>query len=236
MELINLKTIESEILVTSREIAINFEKDHRNVTRTIENLTAQNCSVKDMFIESSFEHRGNFYKEYLMNRDGFSLLVMGFTGDKALKWKLKYLKAFKDMEDKLKNPYKNMSQELQAIFSLDLKQQELVKTITDVKEDFDDFKDNAPLFNIECDEISKKVRTLGVKILGGKKSNAYKNSSIRAQVYSDIYDQIKRQFGVKSYKAIKRGQLQSALDTIEQYKLPFFLKDVIEYSNKLLSF
>ena len=40
-----------------------------------------------MFIESTFDHKGNFYKEYLMTRDGFSLLVMGFTGAKHLiKW------------------------------------------------------------------------------------------------------------------------------------------------------
>ena len=39
-----------------------------------------------------------------MNRDGFSLLVMGFTGKEAIEWKLKYIEAFNEMEKKLKNP------------------------------------------------------------------------------------------------------------------------------------
>lgn len=41
---------------------------------------------------------GQFHRMYLMNRDGFSLLVMGFTGKKALEWKLQYIKAFNQME------------------------------------------------------------------------------------------------------------------------------------------
>ncbi len=86
-------------VVSSRVIAERFGKDHRNVTRDIENLTAQNCAVKSMFIRSSYDtDRGRTYKEYLMNRDGFSLLVMGFTGKEALEWKLKYINAFNQME------------------------------------------------------------------------------------------------------------------------------------------
>ena len=42
---------------------------------------------------------------YLMNRDGFSLLAMGFAGKKALQWKLKYIEAFNEMEETLKQDY-----------------------------------------------------------------------------------------------------------------------------------
>lgn len=88
-----------QAVVSSRTIADRFNKDHRSVTRSIENLTAQNCSVKNMFIKSHYDtERGRSYKEYLMNRDGFSLLVMGFTGKEALEWKLKYIAAFNRME------------------------------------------------------------------------------------------------------------------------------------------
>lgn len=52
-----------------------------------------------MFQKSLYENsRGKQYPMYLMNRDGFSLLVMGFTGKKALEWKLEYIKAFNKME------------------------------------------------------------------------------------------------------------------------------------------
>ena len=93
---------EGKILANSREIAKNFNKEHKNVVRAIENLTAQNCTVKNMFIKDIFIHKGNEYKMYWMNRDGFSLLVMGFTGEKALEWKLKYIEAFNKMEETLK--------------------------------------------------------------------------------------------------------------------------------------
>ena len=57
-----------------------------------------------MFYNSSYVHpqNGQEYPEYLMNRDGFTLLAMGFTGKKSLEWKLKYIQAFNDMEKKLK--------------------------------------------------------------------------------------------------------------------------------------
>ena len=74
----------------------------RSVLESIRNLTAENSATKSMFIETSFESRGKFYPQYELTRDGFSLLVMGFTGSKALEWKLKYIEAFNEMERELK--------------------------------------------------------------------------------------------------------------------------------------
>ncbi|WP_312281983.1 Rha family transcriptional regulator [Oscillibacter sp.] len=89
-------------VVGSRVIAERFGKQHRDVVRAIENkeesLTAQNCAVKDYFVKGYFEHNGNQYKEYFLTRDGFSFVVMGFTGREADLWKLKYIQAFNAME------------------------------------------------------------------------------------------------------------------------------------------
>lgn len=80
-----------------------MEKRNPDVNRAVENLIVQNCTVKNMFIKTSYtSRRGRNETEYLMDRDGFSLLVMGFTGAKALEWKLKYIKAFNEMEERLK--------------------------------------------------------------------------------------------------------------------------------------
>lgn len=70
----------------------------------IENLKAENSALRNMFCEHSYKVEGNnkTYPEYLMNRDGFSLLVMGFTGKKALEWKIKYIQAFNAMEEELR--------------------------------------------------------------------------------------------------------------------------------------
>lgn len=80
------------------QVAENFEKEHKTVLRSIhEILVAQNCAAR-FFYETTYENRGKQYPMYLMNRDGFSLLAMGFTGTKALEWKLKYIQAFNEME------------------------------------------------------------------------------------------------------------------------------------------
>ncbi|WP_195949620.1 Rha family transcriptional regulator, partial [Clostridium saudiense] len=137
MENINIKNEEvlvkrnsqGELVVTSRQVAEDFEKDHRVVVRAIENkvlsLTEQNCSVEKLFIPSTYNHNGNEYKEYLLTRDGFTFIVMGFTGAKADTWKLKYIEAFNRMEEAIKNPYSHLSKELQAIFTLDIEQQRI---------------------------------------------------------------------------------------------------------------
>lgn len=92
-------------MVSSRDVAKNFEKEHKDVLRAVENIKAQNCALTSMFFESTYTAgTGKAYPMYLMNRDGFSLLAMGFTGSKAMEWKLKYIQAFNAMERKLTTP------------------------------------------------------------------------------------------------------------------------------------
>lgn len=102
--LINIEEKDGQLLVSSLEVARNFGRVHKNVIQTIKNLVAENSATKSLFYESTYENRGKQYPMYLMNRDGFSLLVMGFTGKEALEWKLKYINAFNDMEQKLNDP------------------------------------------------------------------------------------------------------------------------------------
>lgn len=103
-----LVTMYNHQLVTdSRQVAEHFGKDHRHVTRDIETLLGGMPKIghtQQMFYKSTYrnEQNGQEYKMYYMNRDGFSLLVMGFTGQKALEWKLKFLEAFNAMEKAIK--------------------------------------------------------------------------------------------------------------------------------------
>lgn len=93
-----------QVLASSREVAEKFGKQNKHVNEAIKKLMVENSTVKTMFEESTYvSSRGREEIEYLMNRDGFSLLAMGFTGKKALEWKLKYIDAFNQMEDRLKN-------------------------------------------------------------------------------------------------------------------------------------
>ena len=97
-----LSTRNGEPVVSSRQIAESFGKEHKNVMQSIENISAENSAVTQMFFKTTYTAgTGKQYPMYLMNRDGFSLLVMGFTGKAALEWKLKYIAAFNAMEKQL---------------------------------------------------------------------------------------------------------------------------------------
>lgn len=109
-----IKRIDGELVVTSRQVAEDFEKEHKNIIRDIENLIKEDGSIlsNGLFIESDYINSNNRkFKEYLLTRDGFSLLVMGFTGSKALQWKLKYIEAFNKMEQAIKGQAKRLSTE-----------------------------------------------------------------------------------------------------------------------------
>lgn len=98
-----VNTTNGQLTVSSLQIAESFEKQHKNVVQSIENIKAENSAVTPMFIENTYKAgTGKAYKCYDITRDGFSLLVMGFTGKKALEWKLKYIEAFNLMETKLR--------------------------------------------------------------------------------------------------------------------------------------
>ena len=102
MNEIVLSTKSGEPVASSRQVAENFGKEHKDTLESIRQiLAAENSATKSMFYETTFENRGKQYPMYLMNRDGFTLLAMGFTGKAALEWKLKYIAAFNEMEKKL---------------------------------------------------------------------------------------------------------------------------------------
>lgn len=103
------KRYEEKLITTSLKVAEVFEKEHKNVLQSIENLVADN-SAANFFRLTTYKNRGKEYPMYEMDRDGFSLLVMGFTGEKALQWKIKYIEAFNQMESELKRLYTERQQ------------------------------------------------------------------------------------------------------------------------------
>ena len=99
-----VQVTDGKVVVSSRQVAEHFGKLHKDVLAGIENIRAENSALTLMFDKTSYTAgTGKSYPEYLMNRDGFSLLVMGFTGRKALEWKIKYIQAFNAMEKELRN-------------------------------------------------------------------------------------------------------------------------------------
>lgn len=97
-----LSTQNGEPVASSRQIAESFEKNHRDVLRAVDSLKEDVRSFAQMFFETDTpDSYGRPQRTYLMTRDGFTLLAMGFTGKAALAWKLKYIAAFNEMEKQL---------------------------------------------------------------------------------------------------------------------------------------
>lgn len=94
----------NQAVTSSLQIAGDFGKRHDNVLRDIENLRKDLLNFEDMFmLDDSADRYGRKRKIYLMNRDGFALLAMGFTGRDALNFKLSYINQFNKMEEQLRS-------------------------------------------------------------------------------------------------------------------------------------
>lgn len=108
---------------------------------------------------------------------------------------------------------------------------ELHEEVKTIKKDLEDFKNDMPILGIEETKISNAVRKKGVECLGGKESNAYHDKSIRGRLYSDLHRQLRREFGVSTYKAIRRNQADTAITIIQNYVPPIVLSETIQAIN-----
>ncbi|WP_286030111.1 ORF6C domain-containing protein [Anaerotignum lactatifermentans] len=124
-----------------------------------------------------------------------------------------------------------MSKELRAIIMQDQKIQEVEKRVDKVQWDLAEFKEEMPLLALDCDRISRAVHIKGVECLGGKDSLAYQDRSLRGKVYSDLHREIKRQFGVTTYKAIRRNQCDDVCRIVSEYELPMALQEQVDAEN-----
>lgn len=109
---------------------------------------------------------------------------------------------------------------------------ELGERVDKVEDKLSNLENDTPLYGCEIDEVQKHVRKKGVEVLGGKGSEAYRDGSVRSQVYSDIYNQLKREYGcVSSYKSIKRKYIDAVHVFIDRYEPPTALSEQIRDCN-----
>ncbi|MGE1025192.1 ORF6C domain-containing protein [Bacillus cereus] len=240
-----------EVVTDSLKIAEMFGKEHKNIKRdileTISKLASlqHNAEVDELGINFNtlkfepIEYRDNrnrIQEKYILNFDAFMLVTMSYTTQKAMLLKVKYINEFNRMKNYIQSqqqvPTDPMSILKLTFEALEGQKQELQHIKSDVK----DLRENAPLFAVECDEISNAVKSHGVALLGGKQSNAYQHAGIRGKVYRDIYNQLYREFGVTSHKAIKRGHLALATKIVGAYTLPIVLSEKINIVNSQIKF
>ena len=109
---------------------------------------------------------------------------------------------------------------------------ELEQKVNDIKDDVSELKENVPLYSCDIDEIQQHVKRRVVNILGGKQSEAYRDNSIRHKTFSDIWTQLKREYGcVSTYKSIKRKYIDDVHEFIDCYEPPMVLNEQIRDAN-----
>ncbi len=211
-----LSTQNGEPVASSLQIAESFEKRHDHVMRGIEDILRGLPKNGDtpMFYKTEYTHEqnGQTYPMYLMNRDGFSLLVMGFTGKAALEWKLKYIQAFNEMEKKLNAPQiPKLSKEMQALFLLDDRTQRQEQRLTALENTMTvDYNQQRVLRK----SISRSV----ICALGDESAPAYIDNHVRSKVYSECNHDVQDWFRVNSVGNIPRKRFDEAVEYIQRWK------------------
>lgn len=239
-------TNEEIVTMTSLEVVElinNFRKEEGNevvkrhdvLLRDIDNEIEALKNLKidaHNFVETSYKDSWNRDKRcYKMSKAG----IMQILNKESALVRYKTQQYIEVLENKLKQPTKPLSaMELLKLQYQAIEEQD--QKIEEVRGDLNAFKEDIPLFTVECEEISRAVKRIGTRVLGGHGSKAYNDKSLRAKVYSDIHRQLKREFDVKSYKAIKRRYLNNAIDIVENYSLTIALNEEVQLMNSQVSF
>ncbi|EGD3450258.1 Rha family transcriptional regulator [Campylobacter coli] len=100
---VELEVVDNAVYTTSLSVAEVFNKNHKNIIRKINEFPKDNFTKLNFELSKYIDSTGRILPCYKITRDGFSLLVMGFTGEKAYKWKVEFIKAFNEMEKRLRN-------------------------------------------------------------------------------------------------------------------------------------
>ncbi|HED5363927.1 TPA: Rha family transcriptional regulator [Campylobacter jejuni] len=100
---VELEVADNAVYTTSLSVAEVFNKNHKNIIRKINEFPKDNFTKLNFEPSKYIDSTGRVLPCYKITRDGFSLLVMGFTGEKAYKWKIEFIKAFNEMEKRLRN-------------------------------------------------------------------------------------------------------------------------------------
>ncbi len=213
------------LCIGSKRQYTDWIKDRFSECDAIENEDFESFSQKN-------EKCGRPKTEYIIKLDTAKEMAMLERNQKGKEVRRYFIQIEKKYKEQAAKPL-SVQEQIRLIAQGNV---ELEQKIDNVKQDLEQFKQDMPVLGIEENKITSAVRKAGVKILGGKESNAYNDKSLRSKLYSDIYRELKRQFDVTTYKAIKRSQCSMALSVIETYKPPIALEEQIKNCNAQMQF
>lgn len=224
---------DKQVVTTSLALAEVFEKKHQHVLRDIDALKDVS-NFGQMFFESNEpDSYGRNRRIYFMNRDGFTLIAMGYTGSKAMEFKLKYIEAFNQMEKKIKEETQfrlptNLA-EMSTMFYSVMKDQD--KKIEEQNEKVNFLMNLSGLTSPRNKELKKARNKKIIQVCGGSESNSYQDRSLRSKLYNELFKSYRHRFDVNQYVDTPMKRFDEAKEYINNWYPPFELKDEIEKTN-----
>lgn len=224
---------DKQVVTTSLVLAEVFEKKHQHVLRDIDALKDVS-NFGQMFFESNEpDSYGRNRRIYFMNRDGFTLIAMGYTGSKAMEFKLKYIEAFNQMEKKIKEETQfrlptNLA-EMSTMFYSVMKDQD--KKIEEQNEKVNFLMNLSGLTSPRNKELTKARNKKIIQVCGGSESNSYQDRSLRSKLYNELFKSYRHRFDVNQYVDTPMKRFDEAKEYINNWYPPFELKDEIEKTN-----
>lgn len=229
-------------VLTTQQIAEAYEAEPQIITNNF-NRNKDRYKEGKHYIALTGEEKAEFIKKnqndfssyakakaiYLWTEKGAFLHAKSLGTDKA--WEV-----YENLVDFYFNKKKPMSipEQIQLLAQGNV---ELEKKVDAVNDRIDTLEQDMPLYGCEIDEVKGHINRKGVHVLGGKQSEAYRDASIRGSVYSDMYRQLKREYGaVTSYKSIKRKYIADVHEFIDCYEPPLVLAEQIGNANSQMSF
>ena len=222
--------------ISSREVAEMMEvKRHSNMLSKIDTidltLTNGKISTFDYWIKSTYKDlKGELRREYLVSKKGCELLAHKSTGEKGVLFTVKYMDRFEQMEKQINKP-KNLS----PLDQLRL-QYQVLETHEQRFEKIEERLDSLEINPHQKRAIQKAKTKRVLELLGGRKSIAYKDASLRGKVYADMGRQYNSYFDISEYAYTPRNKFKEALELINSYNLSIELGMEVKQLNQQLAF
>ncbi|MGF7253766.1 Rha family transcriptional regulator [Enterococcus faecium] len=212
---------DQQAVTTSLQVAEVFGKEHKVVLKAIDELkegVAQNYA--DLFYEDTYIHPQNKqkYRQIIMNRDGFTLLAMGFTGKKALQFKLQYINAFNEMEKTIKEKSVSIPTTKRGLALLALEASEETNQRVDViEQEVFDLKENQPLPQGEYSIISSRINKRVYEVADSYSINRSNRKTI-GLLFKDINSGVKKISGVGARTQLRAKHYEKVMDFINSWE------------------
>lgn len=226
-------TQNESVLTNSLLVADKFGKAHKHVLDSIRKLvgTAENSAVLQMFVESQYLDENNKEQPMvIMNRDGFTLLAMGFTGKKAMQFKLDYIAAFNAMEKALKEQTKPKShleilvESAQELLLQSRRIEAVENKILDMQREREE--NTKLLLAVSVSQNGLPQQSLRDKVRQLVNRYATAKNIAQADVWHKVYDQLYYLFHI-SVNSYKKKKKESNLDVAERNGFMNKIYDII---------